>query len=104
MWVLGFWIVTQFVMVQIPLDDGIAWWAHIGGLAAGAVLSCSCAVRAYRCSIAASSPRHNPVRGNADGAALTPIRRTITVRRALPGSGNRKPGPGRLFCFPPSRE
>lgn len=38
MWVLGFWIVIQFVMVLMPEDDGVAWWAHVGGLAAGALL------------------------------------------------------------------
>lgn len=38
MWVLGFWVVLQFVMVAIPFDDGVAWWAHIGGLLAGAGL------------------------------------------------------------------
>jgi membrane associated rhomboid family serine protease len=38
MWVLGFWVAIQFVMVLVPVDDGVAWWAHIGGLAAGAFL------------------------------------------------------------------
>jgi membrane associated rhomboid family serine protease len=37
-WVLGFWVVTQFVMVVLSPADGVAWWAHIGGMAAGAVL------------------------------------------------------------------
>lgn len=38
---LGAWIVTQFVMVILPQSGPpmpIAWWAHIGGLAAGAAL------------------------------------------------------------------
>jgi membrane associated rhomboid family serine protease len=35
---LGIWIVTQIVMVLIPQVGPIAWWAHIGGLIAGAVL------------------------------------------------------------------
>ncbi len=39
MWVLGVWAATQFVMVLIaPPGDQVAWWAHIGGMAAGAVL------------------------------------------------------------------
>jgi membrane associated rhomboid family serine protease len=38
LWVLGFWAVTQFIMVVIAPADGVAWWAHIGGMAAGAVL------------------------------------------------------------------
>ena len=40
-WALGAWIVTQFVMVILPQSGPpmpIAWWAHIGGLAAGAAL------------------------------------------------------------------
>jgi membrane associated rhomboid family serine protease len=37
-WVLGVWVVTQFVMVLIQQADQVAWWAHIGGMAAGAIL------------------------------------------------------------------
>jgi membrane associated rhomboid family serine protease len=37
-WVLGIWVVTQFVMVLIQQADQVAWWAHIGGMAAGAIL------------------------------------------------------------------
>lgn len=36
--VLGVWIVTQFIMILVPEIGPIAWWAHIGGLFAGAVL------------------------------------------------------------------
>lgn len=36
--VLGVWIVTQIVMVMMPEAGPVAWWAHIGGLIAGAVL------------------------------------------------------------------
>lgn len=35
---LGVWIATQFVMVALPDMGPIAWWAHIGGLLAGAIL------------------------------------------------------------------
>jgi membrane associated rhomboid family serine protease len=35
---LGIWIVTQIVMVMLPQVGPVAWWAHIGGLIAGAVL------------------------------------------------------------------
>lgn len=35
---LGVWVVSQFVMVALPQVGPTAWWAHIGGLAAGAVL------------------------------------------------------------------
>jgi membrane associated rhomboid family serine protease len=38
-WVLGIWVVTQFVMVLVVNQtDQVAWWAHIGGMAAGASL------------------------------------------------------------------
>lgn len=36
--VLGAWIITQIVMVMMPQIGPIAFWAHIGGLVAGAVL------------------------------------------------------------------
>ncbi len=36
--VLGLWILTQLAMVMLPRNDAVAWWAHIGGLVAGAVL------------------------------------------------------------------
>ena len=37
-WVLGAWILFQFVNLFFSTDPQTAWWAHIGGLAAGAVL------------------------------------------------------------------
>lgn len=36
--VLGVWIALQFIMLLLPDIGPIAWWAHIGGLIAGAVL------------------------------------------------------------------
>jgi membrane associated rhomboid family serine protease len=35
---LGLWILIQVVMVLLPQVGPVAWWAHIGGLVAGAVL------------------------------------------------------------------
>ena len=35
---LGIWILMQVVMVLLPQVGPMAWWAHIGGLIAGAVL------------------------------------------------------------------
>ncbi len=40
---LGFWIIMQFLIGTFsmglgPAQGGVAWWAHIGGFAAGAVL------------------------------------------------------------------
>ena len=37
-WVLGVWVATQFIMVLLPDIGPVAWWAHIGGMVAGAVL------------------------------------------------------------------
>jgi membrane associated rhomboid family serine protease len=37
-WVLGVWVITQFVMIAIAPADQVAWWAHVGGVVAGAVL------------------------------------------------------------------
>ena len=37
-WVLGVWVATQLVMVFLNQPDQVAWWAHIGGMVAGAVL------------------------------------------------------------------
>jgi membrane associated rhomboid family serine protease len=37
-WALGFWILTQFANLLFDSEEDVAWWAHIGGLAAGAVL------------------------------------------------------------------
>jgi membrane associated rhomboid family serine protease len=38
-WMLGFWIATQFFYVLIGSDEPVAWWAHIGGFAAGLALT-----------------------------------------------------------------
>ncbi len=38
MFALGAWILTQFVMLLIPNVGPVAWWAHIGGIFAGALL------------------------------------------------------------------
>ena len=37
-WALGGWVVLQFVNALFLHDDHVAWWAHIGGILAGAVL------------------------------------------------------------------
>jgi len=37
-WVLGFWVLLQVFSAVTSSGDGIAWWAHVGGLTAGAVL------------------------------------------------------------------
>lgn len=37
-WPLLAWVGVQFVFILSPDDGGVAWWAHIGGLLAGALL------------------------------------------------------------------
>ena len=37
-WALGIWILAQFVNLFFPSEEAIAWWAHLGGLLAGALL------------------------------------------------------------------
>lgn len=37
-WVLGVWVVTQFIMIVLAPSDQVAWWAHVGGMIAGAIL------------------------------------------------------------------
>jgi len=37
-WVLGLWAATQLIMVFLRQPEEVAWWAHIGGMAAGALL------------------------------------------------------------------
>src|SRR5580658_683233 len=37
-WIIGGWVIWQFVDAASRTDDGIAYWAHVGGLITGAVL------------------------------------------------------------------
>lgn len=38
-WMLGFWIASQFFYLLVGSQESVAWWAHIGGFAAGIVLA-----------------------------------------------------------------
>jgi membrane associated rhomboid family serine protease len=40
-WVVGFWFAIQLVTAALmpPSDPGVAWWAHVGGFAAGLMLT-----------------------------------------------------------------
>lgn len=38
LWVIGVWIAFQIGHLFVVSDDQTAWWAHVGGLAAGALL------------------------------------------------------------------
>jgi membrane associated rhomboid family serine protease len=37
-WAIGFWFVLQFVSAFFGGDDGVGWFAHLGGFIAGAIL------------------------------------------------------------------
>jgi membrane associated rhomboid family serine protease len=37
-WIIGFWAIWQVIEVANQESDGVAYWAHIGGLITGAVL------------------------------------------------------------------
>jgi membrane associated rhomboid family serine protease len=40
-WVVGFWFVLQLISAALtdPAQPGTAWWAHVGGFAAGLILT-----------------------------------------------------------------
>jgi membrane associated rhomboid family serine protease len=38
-WAIGFWILLQIAAAFLGGDDGVGWFAHLGGLAAGAALT-----------------------------------------------------------------
>jgi membrane associated rhomboid family serine protease len=39
LWMLGVWIATQIFYVVIGSEEPVAWWAHLGGVVAGAALA-----------------------------------------------------------------
>lgn len=39
LWMLGAWIATQVFYVLVGSEEPIAWWAHLGGVIAGALLA-----------------------------------------------------------------
>jgi membrane associated rhomboid family serine protease len=38
-WMLGVWVLTQLFYVLMGSDEPVAWWAHLGGFAAGIMLA-----------------------------------------------------------------
>ncbi|MEX2276307.1 MAG: rhomboid family intramembrane serine protease [Cucumibacter sp.] len=38
LWAIGAWILLQLFYAFAPDSQGVAWWAHVGGFAAGALL------------------------------------------------------------------
>jgi membrane associated rhomboid family serine protease len=37
-WIIGFWAIWQFIDAASRTNDGVAYWAHVGGLITGAIL------------------------------------------------------------------
>jgi membrane associated rhomboid family serine protease len=37
-WVIGGWVAWQLIEVAMRTEDGVAYWAHVGGLLTGAIL------------------------------------------------------------------
>jgi membrane associated rhomboid family serine protease len=37
-WIIGGWAIWQFIDAAGRVDDGVAYWAHVGGLITGAIL------------------------------------------------------------------
>lgn len=37
-WAIGFWFVLQFLAAFLAIDDGVGWFAHLGGFVVGAAL------------------------------------------------------------------
>jgi rhomboid family protein len=70
LWVLGVWAGTQVFMLLFSRGEPVAWWAHIGGMLAGAALI----VLARRPGVAlfdrlGSEPAHAPILGYAVASA-----------------------------------
>jgi membrane associated rhomboid family serine protease len=59
-WAIGFWIAVQVVSALFAGDEGVGWFAHLGGLAAGALL-----VPIFR-------RRYDPVLARAEKAGIRP--------------------------------
>ncbi|MEX0627948.1 MAG: rhomboid family intramembrane serine protease, partial [Cucumibacter sp.] len=38
LWAIGAWMLLQLFYAFAPDSQGVAWWAHVGGFAAGALL------------------------------------------------------------------
>lgn len=36
---IGLWFAYQFLLAIVPINTGVAYWAHIGGFIAGIILA-----------------------------------------------------------------
>jgi membrane associated rhomboid family serine protease len=71
-WVIGSWAIWQVVEAASRTQDGIAYWAHVGGLATGAVLFLAMrprGIRLFECS----QPEPVPAAGGYRGHLPPPI-------------------------------
>jgi len=80
-WVIGGWAVLQLFQLASQSDDGVAYWGHIGGLIAGAILFPPMrrhGVELFECI----EPREVPIDGQAmpDSSGLPGSPREPTVR------------------------
>lgn len=58
-WVIGGWAVWQVIEIAQRENDGVAYWAHVGGLIAGAVLFAAmrpAGIRLFECVEPSSAP------------------------------------------------
>jgi len=58
-WVIGGWALWQILEAASRTQDGIAYWAHVGGLATGAVLFLAmrpAGIRLFECAQPATAP------------------------------------------------
>jgi membrane associated rhomboid family serine protease len=65
-WVLGGWMLAQLWSISVQTEDGVAYMAHVGGFAAGAVLFPLLryrSVRLFEC-MRSDEPKPAPSRGN----------------------------------------
>jgi membrane associated rhomboid family serine protease len=65
-WVIGGWAAWQIIEVASRTEDGVAYWAHVGGLASGAVLFLAMrprGVRLFECVQTQTAP-HQGYRGH----------------------------------------
>jgi membrane associated rhomboid family serine protease len=68
-WVLGLYLAFNLVMVAMKSMDNVAWWAHIGGFAAGLVL----VVLMRRPDVGLFKGEPDTVAAVADTASVSPV-------------------------------
>ena len=92
-WVLGFWIVLQFIQSAPSAGQagGVAYWAHIGGFLAGVVLIVPIRNKAFPLFGKPRTP--SPGAAPAPGPGRAPNRPPNRPRSRIPRSGRGGSGP-----------